>query len=65
MFWLRSGILSYTLLNGIPWALRKISGGRIVPSGYETRDDWAIPEGGLIPPWMCVSLPSWLLRFES
>ena len=44
------------LLNGIPLALKKISGGRIVPHDFESAEEWVIPPGGLTPPWMCVSL---------
>jgi len=48
-----TGIISYTLLNGIPYLLRKVSGNRISPPGYETdRDEWTIPEDGLLPLWM-------------
>lgn len=47
-----AGILSYVLLNGVPWALRKISGGRITPPNYGAAEPWVIPPGGIIPAWM-------------
>ena len=46
--------MSYMLLNGIPLALKKISGGRIVPSDSESAEEWVIPPGGIIPPWVYV-----------
>ena len=50
-----AGVISYMLLNGIPLALKKISGGRIVPPDIETAEKWVIPPGGITPPWMYVS----------
>ncbi|KAF9483668.1 xanthine/uracil permease [Pholiota conissans] len=47
-----AGILSYMLLNGIPLILRKLSKGRIVPHEYELSEEWVIPPGSLIPPWI-------------
>ncbi|KAF8151727.1 xanthine/uracil permease [Crassisporium funariophilum] len=47
-----AGILSYVLLNGIPLLLKKLSGGRIVPSDFEASEEWVIPPGGILPPWI-------------
>ena len=49
-----AGILSYVLLNGGAWVLRKISGGRIVPPNYEMAETWVIPPGGIVPTWIKV-----------
>lgn len=49
------GIISYVLLNGTVWAIRKASGGRITPPDYDEGERWEIPPGGLVPFWMCVS----------
>ena len=40
------------LLNGIPYLLKKISRGRIVPPDYDLAEEWTVPPGGVIPPWM-------------
>jgi len=47
-----AGIMSYILLNGLPWLLRKVSGERIVPLDYGRAEPWVIPPGGIIPVWM-------------
>ncbi|KAG9225487.1 hypothetical protein CCMSSC00406_0002990 [Pleurotus cornucopiae] len=47
-----AGILSYIVLNGIPLALKKISGGRIVPPNYDTAEEWSPPTGSLVPIWI-------------
>lgn len=47
-----AGILSYVLLNGIPWALRKATGGRLVPPDYDLAEQWSAPPGGLQPGWL-------------
>ncbi|ATY62179.1 Xanthine uracil vitamin C permease [Cordyceps militaris] len=48
-----AGVMSYIILNGSVWVIKKISGGRIVPPNYEERSGWTykIP-GGVLPPWM-------------
>lgn len=51
-----AGILSYMLLNGIPFILMKISGGKIVPPEYENAEPWVIPPGGIVPRWVYVLL---------
>jgi AGZA family xanthine/uracil permease-like MFS transporter len=48
--------MSYILLNGLPWLLRKVSGERVVPSDYSKAEPWVIPPGGIIPVWMFVLL---------
>lgn len=41
------------LLNGIPWVIEKLSGGRIKPPGKDESEPWTWRvEGGLIPPWI-------------
>ncbi|KAJ7120103.1 xanthine/uracil permease [Mycena epipterygia] len=47
-----AGITSYLLLNGIPWLLMRISGGRIVPHSIDMAEEWVVPPGGLMPCWM-------------
>ncbi|KAJ7078891.1 permease family-domain-containing protein [Mycena belliarum] len=47
-----AGILSYLLLNGVPWCISRLSGGRIVPPNIEMSEEWVIPPGGMIPFWM-------------
>jgi hypothetical protein len=45
------------IINGIPLILRKVSGGRIVPTNnYETAEKWHIPPGSLVPGWMWVQI---------
>jgi AGZA family xanthine/uracil permease-like MFS transporter len=47
-----AGIISYILLNGVAWSLRKISGNRISPPNYEASEEWVIPPGSIIPYWI-------------
>ncbi|CEL63478.1 Putative xanthine/uracil permease C887,17 OS=Schizosaccharomyces pombe (strain 972 / ATCC 24843) GN=SPBC887.17 PE=3 SV=1 [Rhizoctonia solani AG-1 IB] len=48
-----TGIITYVLLNTLPWAIRRLTGRRISPPGYEDeREPWSIPEDGLFPLWM-------------
>jgi len=47
-----AGVLSYLLLNGIPLVIKQISGGRLLPSGYEDSEKWTVPPGGIVPAWM-------------
>jgi AGZA family xanthine/uracil permease-like MFS transporter len=47
-----AGIVSYALLNSVPWVLRKVSNGKISPPTYDAAEPWAIPPGGITPPWM-------------
>lgn len=49
-----AGIISYLLLNGIPWILRKVSNDRIVPPTYGSAEPWVIPPGSIVPGWMYV-----------
>ncbi|KAJ7086457.1 permease family-domain-containing protein [Mycena belliarum] len=47
-----AGVMSYLVLNGIPWALRRLTGGRIVPPNLEMSEEWVVPPGGMMPYWM-------------
>ncbi|KAJ7117933.1 permease family-domain-containing protein [Mycena crocata] len=47
-----AGILSFLLLNGIPWIITRVTGGRIVPPNSEMSEEWVIPPGGMMPFWM-------------
>ncbi|KAK7057407.1 purine transporter [Favolaschia claudopus] len=47
-----AGIISYLILNGIPWMITRLSGGRIVPPNIDMSEEWVVPSGGLIPPWI-------------
>lgn len=48
-----AGILSYITLNGIIWAIEKVTWGRIVPPNKDEKEPWSwrIP-GGFFPPWL-------------
>ncbi|KAJ7928603.1 permease family-domain-containing protein [Mycena leptocephala] len=47
-----AGIISYMALNGIPWVITRLTGGRIVPPNIEMSEEWVIPPGGMIPYWL-------------
>ncbi|KAJ7039232.1 permease family-domain-containing protein [Mycena alexandri] len=47
-----AGILSYLVLNGIPWIITQLSGGRIVPPNIEMSEEFIVPPGGIIPFWL-------------
>lgn len=48
-----ASIISYVLLNAVPAAIRKLTGNRISPPGWETeRIPYTPPPGGLVPLWM-------------
>ncbi len=45
---------SYIILNGVPWIIGKLTSGRLLPPTIDAAEEWVIPPGGIIPPWMCV-----------
>ncbi|GJE93588.1 xanthine/uracil permease [Phanerochaete sordida] len=47
-----AGIISFVLINGVAWALRKVSGERWAPPNYEASEPWVIPPGSIVPTWM-------------
>ncbi|KAI0681968.1 permease family-domain-containing protein [Cytidiella melzeri] len=47
-----AGIISYVLINGVAWALRRLTNNRIVPPNYEESEPWVIPPGSIIPAWV-------------
>jgi len=47
-----AGVLSYLLINGIPYILKKVSNGRIIPPDYNLSEEWVIPPGGVVPHWI-------------
>ncbi|KAJ7647513.1 xanthine/uracil permease [Roridomyces roridus] len=47
-----AGIMSYLILNGIPWAISRFTDGRIVPPNIELSEEWTVPPGSILPPWM-------------
>lgn len=48
-----AGIMTYIIMNTIPFIIEKLSGGRIVPPGKAESEPWTWKvEGGLIPPWI-------------
>ena len=48
-----AGIISYVILNGFVWSMRKITGNRISPPNYDDdKELWVIPPGGIVPAWM-------------
>jgi len=51
-----TGIISYIILNGIPLVIKKISGGRVLPTNYDSSEEWIIPPGGVIPAWIRIIL---------
>lgn len=48
-----AGIMSYLLLNTIPWLVKLATKGRVTPDEYETKEYWTYKiEGGILPPWL-------------
>ncbi|KAJ7245431.1 permease family-domain-containing protein [Mycena rebaudengoi] len=47
-----AGVMSYLVLNGIPWVITRLTEGRIVPPNTELSEEWVVPPGGIIPPWI-------------
>ncbi|KAK0473583.1 permease family-domain-containing protein [Armillaria novae-zelandiae] len=47
-----AGVCSYILLNGVPWIIGKLTGGRLLPPTIDAAEEWVIPPGGIIPPWI-------------
>jgi len=47
-----AGVISFMLLNGIAWGLRKVSKDRILPPNYDEAERWVIPPGSIVPVWM-------------
>ncbi|KAK0436458.1 permease family-domain-containing protein [Armillaria borealis] len=47
-----AGVCSYILLNGIPWIIGKLTSGRLLPPTIDAAEEWVIPPGGIIPPWI-------------
>ncbi|KAI9461529.1 permease family-domain-containing protein [Russula earlei] len=47
-----AGIISYVLLNGVPWLLRKVGGDCFTPPNFGDAEEWVVPPGGIIPVWM-------------
>ncbi|KAJ6495581.1 permease family-domain-containing protein [Mycena vitilis] len=47
-----AGIISYLVLNGIPWAISRLTGGRVVPPNIEMSEEWVVPPGGILPYWL-------------
>ncbi|WFD03328.1 hypothetical protein MOBT1_002017 [Malassezia obtusa] len=46
-----AGILSYVILNVVPWVLLKASGGRLKPAGWDTdREPWGAAPSRLVVP---------------
>jgi len=46
------GIVTYVILNGFVWIMRKVTDGRISPPNYDASEPWIIPPGGIIPAWI-------------
>lgn len=47
-----AGVLSYMLINGIAFFVILVTNERIVPSNYENSEQWVIPPGSIVPPWI-------------
>ena len=47
-----AGIVSYVLINGVAWILRRMSNGKLAPPNYHEAEPWVIPPGSIIPGWM-------------
>jgi AGZA family xanthine/uracil permease-like MFS transporter len=47
-----AGIVSYMILNGVPWVFRKISNNRFSPPNYDASEPWVTPPGGILPFWL-------------
>ena len=57
-----AGIMSYIIINGVPFVLKRASGGRIIPTNnYAAAEEWNIPAGSLMPGWMQVPLPLFVM----
>ena len=46
-----AGLLTYTVLNGMIFITRKVSGGRIQPLDADNAEYWTINPSGGTPPW--------------
>jgi AGZA family xanthine/uracil permease-like MFS transporter len=46
------GIVTYVLLNGFVWVLRKVTNERISPPNYDAAEPWTIPPGSIVPTWV-------------
>ncbi|KAH0835626.1 permease family-domain-containing protein [Lanmaoa asiatica] len=46
------GVLTYLILNGFVWIVRKVTDGRISPPNYDASEPWVIPPGGITPSWI-------------
>nr|GAT50068.1 purine transporter [Mycena chlorophos] len=46
-----AGVGTYAVLNGVPWVIMKVSGGRIVPPNLHMREEWIIPQH-MAPYWL-------------
>ena len=49
-----AGILSYVLLNGGAWLVRKLTCGAVEPPNYDLAERWVVPPGGIVPGWVRV-----------
>ena len=47
-----AGILSYVLLNGGAWLVRKLTCGAVEPPNYDLAERWVVPPGGIVPGWI-------------
>ncbi|KIP04430.1 hypothetical protein PHLGIDRAFT_129527 [Phlebiopsis gigantea 11061_1 CR5-6] len=47
-----AGIISFILINGVAWLLRKITNDRLVPPNFDAAEPWVIPPGSIVPTWM-------------
>ncbi|PBK98553.1 xanthine/uracil permease [Armillaria gallica] len=47
-----AGVCSYIILNGVPWIIGKLTSGRLLPPTIDAAEEWVIPPGGIIPPWI-------------
>ncbi|KAG6329725.1 hypothetical protein ID866_9364 [Astraeus odoratus] len=46
------GVMSYLIINGFVWIVRKASNDRFTPPNYDASEPWVIPPGGIIPSWV-------------
>ena len=49
-----AGVLSYVILNGGAWLVKKLTCGAIVPPNYDLAERWVVPPGGIVPGWVRV-----------
>ncbi|KAI9463885.1 permease family-domain-containing protein [Boletus coccyginus] len=53
------GVVTYAILNGFVWIVRKVTDGRISPPNYDALEPWTVPPGRITPPWITYIMNRW------